>query len=105
LVLFDLLVNRVFSGGTGNRRHRLPALHGGDSLVVRLTVTFSVQPGRYTFNVGTAELGRVHDWHERLGPLEVFLEGEGPPPFHGLAELPMECRHGEVSREPECVLP
>jgi ABC-type polysaccharide/polyol phosphate transport system ATPase subunit len=97
-VLFDRLGNLVFSAGTGNLGHRLPALLPGESLVVRLTVTFSVQPGKYTFNVGTAELGRVHDWHEMLGPIEVFHEGGGPPPFHGLAELPMEARHGAVER-------
>ena len=77
---------------------RLPALRPGDSVVVRLSVRFSVQPGNYTFNVGTAEPGRVHDWHEMLGPIHVFHEGGGPPPFHGIAELPMECRHAEVQR-------
>ena len=95
-VLFDRLGNLVFSASTGNLHHRLPVLEPGESLVVRLTVRFSVQPGRYIFNVGTAELGRVHDWHEMLGPIEVFHEGEGPLPFHGIAELPMECRHGVV---------
>ena len=95
-VLFDRLGNLVFSASTGNLRYRLPGLRPGESLVVRITVRFSLQPGRYTFNVGTAELGRVHDWHEMLGPLEVFHEGEGPLPFHGLAELPMEVRHGAV---------
>jgi hypothetical protein len=95
-VLFDRLGNLVFSAGTGNLGHRLPALRPGESVVVRLAVRFSVQPGRYTFNVGTAELGRVHDWHEMLGPIEVFQEGEGPLPFNGIAELPMECRHGVV---------
>jgi homopolymeric O-antigen transport system ATP-binding protein len=104
-VLFDRLGNLVFSAGTGNLGHRLPVLHPGDSLVVRLTVTFSVQPGRYTFNVGTAELGRVHDWHEMLGPIEVFHAGGGPPPFHGLAELPMECRHAGIVRQVGCLVP
>ena len=103
-VLFDRLGNLVFSAGTGNHGHRLPALSPGESLVVRLSVTFSVQPGRYTFNVGTAELGRVHDWHEMLGPIEVFHAGQGPPPFHGLAELPMECRHAEVVKQVGCVV-
>jgi ABC-type polysaccharide/polyol phosphate transport system ATPase subunit len=100
-VLFDRLGNCVFSAGTGNLGHRLPALRPGERVVVRLTVTFSVQPGRYTFNVGTAELGRVHDWHEMLGPIEVLHEGLGPPPFYGLAELPMVTRHGVVERLPE----
>jgi len=96
--LFDRLGNLVFAAGTGNLGHRLPPLHPGESLVVRLSVRFSVQPGRYTFTVGTSELGRVHDWHEMLGPIEVFQEGLGPPPFYGLAELPMEARHGPVER-------
>jgi lipopolysaccharide transport system ATP-binding protein len=95
-VLFDRLGNLVFSAGTGNLGHQLPALSPGESVVVRLSVHFSVQAGQYTFNVGTAELGRVHDWHERLGPIEVFQEGTGPPPFNGIAELPMQCRHGVV---------
>jgi ABC-type polysaccharide/polyol phosphate transport system ATPase subunit len=95
-VLFDRLGNLVFSASTGNLRYRLPGLRPGERLVVRLSVRFSIQPGHYTFNVGTAELGRVHDWHEMLGPIEVFHEGDGPLPFHGLAELPMEIRHGSV---------
>jgi hypothetical protein len=66
--------------------------------VVRLSVRFNLQPGNYSFTVGTSELGRVHDWHEMLGPIEVFQEGGGPPPFYGLAELPMETRHGPVER-------
>jgi Wzt C-terminal domain len=96
-VLFDRLGNLVFSAGVMNLGHRLPALKPGESLVVRFSVRFSVQPGTYTFNVGTSEPGRVHDWHEMLGPIEVFREGQGPPPFYGIAELPVECRHGEVT--------
>jgi len=98
LVLFDRFGTVVFSAGTGNLGHRLPALSPGESLVVRLTVRFSVQPGKYTFTVGASEPGRVHDWHEMLGPIEVFHEGGRPLPFHGIAELPMECRHAEVER-------
>ena len=97
-LLFDRLGNLVFSAGTGNLAHRLPGLQPGESLVVRLTIRFSVQPGRYTFTVGASEPGRVHDWHETLGPIEVFHEGETPLPFHGIAELPMECRHADVER-------
>jgi ABC-type polysaccharide/polyol phosphate transport system ATPase subunit len=99
-VLYDRLGNLVFSASTGNLRHRLPSLYPGDSLVVRLSVHFNVQPGSYIFNVGTAEPGRVHDWHEMLGPIEVYHEGEGPLPFHGMAELPMQCRHGLVQPAP-----
>jgi lipopolysaccharide transport system ATP-binding protein len=96
--IFDRFGNLVFSAGTGNLGHRLPSLEPGDSVVVRLSVRFNLGPGLYTFTVGVAELGRFHDWHERLGPIEVFLDGSGPPPFDGIAELPMECRHGEVER-------
>ena len=96
LVLFDRLGNLVFSAGVLNLNHRLPSLNPGESVVVRFTVHFSVQPGKYTFNVGTSEPGRVHDWHEMLGPIEVSALGEGMPPFYGIAELPMECSHGVV---------
>jgi homopolymeric O-antigen transport system ATP-binding protein len=99
--VYDRLGTLVFSAGTGNLGHRLPPLQPGESIVVRLSVRFSLQPGSYTFTVGTAELGRLHDLHEMLGPIEVFHDGPGPPPFHGLAELPMETRHGPVERMPD----
>jgi ABC-type polysaccharide/polyol phosphate transport system ATPase subunit len=99
--LFDRLGNLVFSAGTGNLGHRLPPLRPGEGLVVRLGIRFNLQAGDYTFTVGTAELGRVQDWHEMLGPIHVYQEGDGPPPFHGLAELPMETRHGPVERVQE----
>jgi homopolymeric O-antigen transport system ATP-binding protein len=96
--IYDRLGTLVFSAGTGNHGHRLPPLRPGESLVVRLGVRFSLQPGSYTFTVGSAAPGVVHDWHEMLGPIEVFHDGPGPPPFYGLAELPMETRHGRVER-------
>jgi lipopolysaccharide transport system ATP-binding protein len=95
LVLYDRFGTMVFSAGTGQLRHRLPSLAPGDAIVVRLDLRMSVQPGQYTFMLGTAEPGRFHDLHEQLGPFEVIQEGKDAP-FHGLAELPMECRHAAV---------
>ena len=97
LALYDRFGTMVFSAGTGHYRHRLPALAPGDALVVRLDLRFNVQPGEYTFTLGTSEPGRFHDWHEQVGPIEVTA-AQGEHPFHGVAELPMECRHGAVTR-------
>jgi lipopolysaccharide transport system ATP-binding protein len=98
LSLLDRLGNIVFSAGTGHHGHRLPALQAGESLVVRLSVRFNLQPGQYTLTLGVSELGHALDWHEGLGPIEVFHAGAGPVPFHGIADLPMECHHGLVGR-------
>lgn len=95
LVLFDRFGTMVFSAGSSQLRHRLPALSPGDAIVVRLDLRLSVQPGQYTFTLGTSEPGCFHDWHERIGPIEVTSE-DGDPWFFGLAELPMECRHAGV---------
>jgi lipopolysaccharide transport system ATP-binding protein len=97
LVLYDRFGTLVFAAGTGQLRHRLPALQPGDAMVVRLEPRLNVQPGQYTLTLGTSEPGCFQDWHEQVGPIEV-TPGPGEPPFHGLAELPMECRHGAVGR-------
>lgn len=97
LALYDRFGTMVFSAGTGHYRHRLPGLAPGEAIVVRLDLRFSVQPGVYTFTLGTSEPGHFHDWHEQVGPIEV-TPPPGEAPFHGVAELPMECRHAAVSR-------
>jgi lipopolysaccharide transport system ATP-binding protein len=96
LALHDRFGTLVFTAGTSQLRHRLPPLAPGDAIVVRLDLRLSVQPGEYTFTLGTSEPGCFHDWHERVGPLEVATTGEGLPWFYGVAELPMECRHAGV---------
>jgi len=96
LALYDRFGTMVFSAGTGQLRHRLPALAPGDAIVVRLDLRLSVQPGEYTFTLGTSEPGCFHDWREQIGPIEVAAEGQEPA-FYGVAELPMEARHGAVS--------
>lgn len=96
LALYDRFGTMVYSAGTGQLRHRLPSLAPGDAIVVRLDLRLSVQPGEYTFTLGTSEPGCFHDWHEQVGPIEVTPDG-GEARFFGVAELPMEARHGAVS--------
>jgi lipopolysaccharide transport system ATP-binding protein len=95
LVLYDRFGTMVFTAGSSQLRHRLPALAPGDAIVVRLDLRLSVQPGQYTFTLGTSEPGCFHDWHEQVGPIEV-ASGDGDPWFFGVAELPMECRHAGI---------
>jgi lipopolysaccharide transport system ATP-binding protein len=98
LALYDRFGTMVFSAGTGHFQHRLPALEPGDALVVRLDLRLTVRAGEYTFTLGTSEPGHFHDWHEQVGPLEVAPISAGEPPFHGVAELPMECSHAPLVR-------
>jgi lipopolysaccharide transport system ATP-binding protein len=104
LALYDRFGTMVFSAGTGHYKHRLPALEPGDAVVVRLDLRLSVRAGEYTFTLGTSEPGHFHDWHEQVGPIEVAPLSAGEPPFHGVAELPMECRHAEIVRAAEHAL-
>ena len=53
--LFDRLGNLIFATGTRQCRYRMCDLKRGDELVVRLDLTFTVQPGEYTFNIGASE--------------------------------------------------
>jgi ABC-type polysaccharide/polyol phosphate transport system ATPase subunit len=89
--LFDRMANLVFASGTGLSRVALPDLAAGEELVVRLKVTFSVQPGEYTFSLGvSAPLGTNQDRHEMLGPIQVVPEDQELPRFYGIARLPLE---------------
>jgi homopolymeric O-antigen transport system ATP-binding protein len=98
ILIFDRFANLVFGSGTARHGHRLPEMHAGDSMLVRLSLCLNVKPGRYTFTLGVSELGHVQDWHEQLGPLEVYHSGDSPMRFDGIAELPLECRHAEPRR-------
>ena len=64
--------------------------------MVRLDLRLSVRAGEYTFTLGASEPGHFHDWHEQVGPIEVTSLSAGEPPFHGVAELPMECHHAAL---------
>lgn len=94
--IFDRLGNLVFAAGTRQHKIRLPDLKPGAELVVRLSVTFSVQPGEYTFSLGASEpsgdgpdVGFIHDRVEMLGPIVVTADAGSVSPFYGIAQLPM----------------
>jgi ABC-type polysaccharide/polyol phosphate transport system ATPase subunit len=106
--LADRLGNKVFAAGTWNLGHRLPDLLPGDEVLVRFSVSFTVQPGEYTFSVGCSapasedqgpNAGYTLDRHEMLGPVTVIADFGEILPFYGLARLPMEATSAVVSRE------
>jgi lipopolysaccharide transport system ATP-binding protein len=89
--IFDRMANLVFASGTSALRIALPVLAAGEELVVRLEVTFSVQAGEYTFNLGcSAPIGVPQDRHEMLGPIQVLAEDLEIPHFWGIAQLPLQ---------------
>ena len=94
--LFDRLGNLVFAAGTRQLGHRLPDLLPDQEFIVSWKLTFSVQPGEYTFSLGVSEpsqegvnYGFIHDRYEMLGPLVVSEDPTSPLPFYGIAQLPM----------------
>ncbi|MBF0344191.1 MAG: ABC transporter ATP-binding protein [Nitrospirae bacterium] len=95
--LFDRLGNFVFAGGARQVGHRLPDLHTGDCLVIRLKLTFTVKPGLYTFALGASEIGAAgiyfHDRVEGLGPIVVTFDESMELPFHGMTMLPLQVEH------------
>ena len=96
--LFDRLGNLVFAAGTAQLRRPLPAMEAGGERVVTFRITFSVQPGEYTFSLGCSaqpaegepDVSPLEDQHEGLGPLTVYPPPAGEPYFFGIARLPME---------------
>lgn len=94
--LFDRMGNLVFAAGTRQLRQPLPDLLAGQELIVKMEITFNVQPGEYTFSLGASEpsadgpnVGYVHDRHEMLGPIIVMAKEGEELPFYGIAQLPM----------------
>ncbi len=88
--LHDRLGNLVFAAGTYEFDKRLPSMGTGDQIVVKMTVTFSVRPGEYTFKVGASSpWGNVRDRVGQLGPIVVQEGNTNFPPFYGVARLPM----------------
>lgn len=94
--LFDRMGNLVFAAGTRQLRQPLPDLLAGQELIVKMEITFNVQPGEYTFSLGASEpsadgpnVGYVHDRHEMLGPIIVSADENEEFPFYGIAQLPM----------------
>jgi ABC-type polysaccharide/polyol phosphate transport system ATPase subunit len=94
--LYDRFGTLVFAAGTRQKRVLLPAMKAGEQLGVAMQLTFNVQPGEYTFSLGCSEpsadgpnVGVVHDRHEGLGPIVVFIDKDDVLPFYGVADLPM----------------
>jgi lipopolysaccharide transport system ATP-binding protein len=101
--LYDRLGNHVFAAGTRQLGYPLPALNPGERLIVALDLTMSVQPGEYTFGVGTSEpseegpnFGYAQDRIDMLGPLVVTYDPNKIFPFYGIAKLPMKARHCRI---------
>ncbi|OGP90309.1 MAG: hypothetical protein A2156_12025 [Deltaproteobacteria bacterium RBG_16_48_10] len=99
VILYDRLGNLVFSAGARQLRQRLPDLSSGQELVVKMEITFNVQPGEYTFSLGTSEpseqgphVGYIHEMHDMLGPIVVTADYDQPLPFYGIAQLPMNMK-------------
>jgi ABC-type polysaccharide/polyol phosphate transport system ATPase subunit len=96
--LFDRLGNLVFAAGSTQLRTPLPSMAAGEQRVVTFRITFSLQPGEYTFSLGCSaqpddhapDVGELEDQHEGLGPLTVYPPAPGEPYFYGIARLPME---------------
>ncbi len=96
--LFDRIGNLVFCTGATQKNNRLPSIKKGDVICVIFEITFSVQPGQYTFSLGAGEpsngpnpnIGFVHERVENLGPLTVNYDTTKMLPFYGIALLPTE---------------
>ncbi|GAK56585.1 ABC transporter protein abcA [Candidatus Vecturithrix granuli] len=102
--LFDRLGNLVFAAGTRQLGIHLPDLADGEQMIVILKLALNVQPGEYTFSLGTSEpstdhnpnIGYVQDRHEQLGPLVVTADATQIFPFYGIAQLPMKIEYRKI---------
>jgi hypothetical protein len=93
--VFDRMNNLVFAAGSRQLGMVIPDLLPGDKVWITFELTWSVQPGEYTFSLGCSEpsldgpnTGLNHDRHEGLGPVSVFYPSGHVMPFYGLARLP-----------------
>jgi len=96
--LYDRLGNLVFAAGTAHLGVTIPPMRAGEERVITLRLTFSVQAGEYTLSIGCSavpppgapDVSELEDQCEGLGPIGVAPWPGSPPPFHGIAALPME---------------
>jgi lipopolysaccharide transport system ATP-binding protein len=100
LRLFDRFNTVVFGAGTAQLGHELPDLAAGERLIVRFDLKLDVEPGQYTFGLGTGEPqgddpndGVAHDRLELLGPITVRMDRAQMRPFFGKARLPLTASH------------
>ncbi len=94
--IFDRMNNLVFAAGTTQLCRPLQSIRKGEERVVSIIITFSIQPGEYTFNLACGSpsktahnTGYVDDQFEGLGPIVVHYDRNKELPFYGTAQLPM----------------
>jgi len=100
LDFFDRFGNLIFSTGLAQQKISLPFMQKGQEIVVTFEITFSVQPGEYTYSLGAGEpssgfnpnVGYVHERVEQLGPIIVSYDKTECSPFYGIAMLPTVVR-------------
>jgi lipopolysaccharide transport system ATP-binding protein len=96
--LYNRMGVLVFAAGTRQLGQRLPTMNTGQHLAVSLNLTFSIEPGEYTFSLGCGEpsadgepnIGYIHDQYEMLGPLVVWCDRNKVLPFYGVAKIPLK---------------
>lgn len=101
----DRFGNLVFATGSTQQKTYLPSMKKGDELLVTFRITFSVQPGEYTYSIGVAEpsdgmnpnVGYVHERIEKLGVIVVTYDKSMCFPFYGIAMLPTEVQFSMLS--------
>jgi len=98
IYLYDRMGNLIFQCGVRQLQKRLPDLKAGQTVLVRLCLNLTIQPGPYTFNLSCTgfshdrkgEKNYVWTMYEQLGPLVVtFTHTEEMIPFGGIARMPL----------------
>lgn len=103
LRIYDRMNNLVFAAGNRQLKIHLPSLNAGEEIHIQFDLTFSVNPGPFTFTVDCSEpctdgpnLGLFHDVVEGLGPIEVHFEQNAMWPFYGIAQLPLQLHFEKI---------
>jgi hypothetical protein len=103
IFIYDRFNTLVFAAGTRQIECPLPPLDAGEQIIVRMDLKMTVQPGEYTFTLGTSEpslqdhnSGIAHDRIERLGPIKINYDFSKTLPFYGIASLSLDIHHARV---------
>jgi ABC-type polysaccharide/polyol phosphate transport system ATPase subunit len=97
--IYDRFNQMVYAVSAVNLDDPLPAVDAGVQFIVSFAIRFSVQPGQYTFALGSANLsdamdpnsGVYHDRHQKLGPINVTWS-RPLYRFYGMTALETTCR-------------
>lgn len=97
LHFFDRMNNLVYAAGNIQLGVDFKSLGTGATALLIYTITMSLHPGFYTFNIAVGEpqvadinLGEFYDVCEGLGPIEIIAPSTGAWPFYGIANVPMK---------------